>query len=196
MQNFSGWNPSGFVEDNPELRCGTWLSRAAVVGPVADRKPNRTPMCAADMGFKLGGCKASGCLFFPPINVGPLKPQVKFPLQEEEVFKWIESRLGVMAVTNTRLSTNFCGMTQWDWVTFLGPVNILGMFLVISAELTWLHVRPDCTFGSRATRAAESFQGWMKDLSCPFPVNSKSFCCLHHNKWCSLVNAKSTLKIT
>lgn len=40
VQNFSGWNPSGFVEDNPEMRCGTWLSRATVVGPVADRKPN------------------------------------------------------------------------------------------------------------------------------------------------------------
>lgn len=43
VQNFSGWNPSGFVEDNPEMRCGTWLSWATVVGPVADRKPNTTP---------------------------------------------------------------------------------------------------------------------------------------------------------
>lgn len=83
------------------------------------------------------------------------------------------------------------GLTFPD--TFLGPANILGRFF---GDFTWLHVRPDCTLGSRAPRAAESFQGCVKDLFRPFPVSNKSFCCLHLNKWCSLVNAKSTLKIT
>lgn len=61
-------------------------------------------------------------------------------------------------------------------------IDILGMFLAISVELTWPHVRAQCTFGSRARRAAENFQGCVKDLLYPFPVNSKSFSCLDFKK--------------
>lgn len=148
----------------------------------------------------LDGCEASGCLF-SPVKAGSLKPLVKFPLQEERVLVWIKSSFAVMAVTTTRLSTFICWMSRWDWPSHSlsqgqKTINILGMFLAISAELTWPHVRPRCTFGSRARRAAVSFQGCVKDLFCPFPVNSKNFCCLCFKKWYSLVNAKSTLKIT
>lgn len=115
------------------------------------------PVFAVDTGSKLGGCKAFGCLF-SPYKAGPLKPLVKFPLQEEEVLRRIDSRLGMLAVTTTRLSTFFLWSQSMGLtfpVTFLGSASILGMVLVIYAELTWLQARPDCTSGSRATRAAE-----------------------------------------
>lgn len=193
------------MEDNPEMRWCAWLSWAAVVGPGADRKPNTIPpppppLFVVDTGFKLDGFEASGWLF-SLIRAISLKPLVKFPLQEEQVLVWIEASLAVMAVTTTRLSTFTCWMSQWDWLSHSlsqeqKTINILGMFLAISAELTWPHVRPHWTFGSRARRAAESFQGCVKDLFRPFPVNRKSFCCLHFKKRYGLVNAKSTLKIT
>lgn len=189
------------MEDNPEMRWSAWLSCAAVVGPGADRKPNTTPPCLLLIRALSWKAVSLLAVFISPVKATPLKPPVKFPLQEEQVLFWMKSSLAVMAATSIRLSTFACWMSWWDWPSHSlsqrqKTINILGMFLAISAELAWPHVRPCCAFGSRARRAAESFQGHVKDLFCPFPVNSKSFCCLCFKKWCSLGNAKSTLKIT
>lgn len=138
VQNFSGWNPRGFVEDNPGMRCGTWLSWAAVVGPVGDRKPNRTPVFAADTDLSWVGVRLLAVFFFPYKDWAT---QATGKEEEEEVLKWIESRLGVMAA-NPFLWSQSMGLTFPD--TFFGPANILARFFgdfYMAACETWLHLR-------------------------------------------------------